>query len=438
MPDFMHSIPRSIAAVLLTTLAAFAAGCGGNRSAAVEDRGAAHTPDPALPARETPGADHDADAKPKGSTDRVTLTPEAFRTAQIQVDVVRATPSATTGESLDVPGSVETDPRRVALVSSRIAGRIERLAVVEGDRVGAGQAVAALYSPEFLTAQADVQQATRRATVLAGTPDESGARALAEASRRRMRLLGATDAEVERLAAGGAPATALTLRAPLGGSVLHAHVLPGAAVEAGAPVFTVADLSVVDVMAEVPERALALVRPGQAATVSIAAFPGMRAAGRVERLKDALNPETRTVQAVIHVPNVGGRLRPGMFATVRLAVSTRDALALQAVATNDQSATPAGQPAAARAVPGASTVLTVPERAVVTDGERRFVFVEVGPRTYERREVRVTPLAPPGSAAVRLPVMVVQDGLRAGERVVVAGAFTLKSELAKASLADVD
>ena len=360
-------------------------------------------------------------------TDRVTLTAAAYATAQIAVAPVTPTPSAATGEELDVPGQVETDPRRVALVSSRITGRIERLAAVEGDRVAAGQAVAYLFSPEFLTAQADLQQAERRAQVLAGTEDARGARALADAARRRLRLLGAGEGEIRRVAAGGEPAAALALRAPLGGSVMQAHVLAGAAVEPGAPVFTLADLSVVDVVAEVPERALPLVRTGQPATVGIAAFPALRFDGHVERLRDALNPETRTVRAVIHVPNAGRRLRPGMFASVRLAVSTRDALALSGPPNAAPNVPPRGVPAA---------VLTIPETAIVTDGERRFVFVEVGPRTFVRREVRVAPLAPPGSATSRAAAVVVQDGLRAGERVVVRGAFTLKSELAKASLAD--
>jgi multidrug efflux pump subunit AcrA (membrane-fusion protein) len=83
-----------------------------------------------------------------------------------------------------------------------------------------------------------------------------------------------------------------------------------------------------------------------------------------------------------------------------------------------------------------TSTLTIPESAIVTDGERRFVFVETGPRAYERREVRTTPLSSPGSATQRIARVIVQDGLRAGERVVVRGAFTLKSELAKASLSD--
>jgi RND family efflux transporter MFP subunit len=346
-------------------------------------------------------------------SDRVTLTDAAFRTAQIEVLPVLSAAAVDAANGLEVPGQVELDPRRVALVSSRIAGRLERLSVVEGDRVSAGQSVGALFSPEYLTAQLDLTQATRRVEVLSGTTDETGARALADAARRRLRLIGASEAEIARAAAGGEPASTMSLRSSIGGSVVEAHVLPGAAVEAGAPVFTVADLSVIDVVAEVPERNLPQVRTGQRATISIAAFPDLRFEGHVERLRDALNAETRTLQAVIHVPNGSRRLRPGMFATVRL----------------DVPVTPTSRGDGAR-------TLTIPESAIVTDGERRFVFVETGLRSYERREVRTMPLAPPGSRTQRTATVIVQDGLRAGERVVVRGAFTLKSELAKASLSD--
>lgn len=351
--------------------------------------------------------------------DRVTLSADAERTAQILVQPVVAQASEREGEELEVPGQVEADPRRIALVSSRIAGRIERVTAVEGDHVAQGAAVAYLYSADFLIAQSDLQQAARRATVLAGTSDSAGARALVDATRRRLRLIGVTVSEIERLVNGGDPAPALVLRAPLAGSVMTRHVLPGAAVEPGAPVLTIADLTVIDVVAEVPERALPLVALGQRATVGIAAFPDMRATGEVERLKDALNPETRTVQAVIHVANAQRRLRPGMFASVRLSVSTRTALATGV--------------AEGMAL---TSVVTIPESAIITDGERRFVFVETGVHQYQRREVRTMPLAPPGSSTQRVTSVVVTDGLRADERVVVRGAFTLKSELAKASLAD--
>jgi hypothetical protein len=80
-------------------------------------------------------------------------------------------------------------------------------------------------------------------------------------------------------------------------------------------------------------------------------------------------------------------------------------------------------------------VVTIPDAALVTDGDARYVFVEVSPRTFERRAVEVASLVPPGSAATGSRVMV-RRGVASGERVAVRGAFTLKSELAKTALAE--
>ena len=355
----------------------------------------------------------------EGEENRVTLSEAAFQTAAIRIEPVRSASERGIGEDLEVPGQVEFDPRRVALISPRTSGRIERLLVVEGDHVNAGQTVALLSSPSHLTAQSDLLQAVRRARVLSGTPDEQGANSLAEAARRRLRTLGVSNEEIARLEAGAEPAQYLALVAPFGGSIMEANSLLGSSVDPGEQIFKIADLSVVDVVAEVPERALPLVRIGQAASIGIAAYPTMRFAGQVERLRDELNPETRTVRAVIHVSNSTRRLRPGMFATVRLLVP----------AVTVARATGA-------TVQGDADLLTIPEAAVVTDGERRYAFVEVGTRTFERREVETASLAPPGSATSGSGRVGVRKGLAAGDRVVVNGAFTLKSELAKASLGE--
>lgn len=346
----------------------------------------------------------------------VTLSEAAMVTAQIQVEPVRPGSPALATSGLEVPAQVEFDPRRVAVVSPRTDGRLERLHVVEGDRVAAGQVVAVLNSREFLVAQSDLQQAARRASLLAGSADASGASALLQAARRRLVLLGVPAREIARIEGGGDMALYLPLVAPFSGSIVKGHVLAGQAVHAGDPVFTLADLSVVDVIAEIPERSVSLVRVGQGASVSVAAFPSQPFAGRVERLRDELNPETRTVRAVIHVANTNARLRAGMFATVRLAVASTT------------------MPGLRTAAEGETTLLTIPESAVVTDGDRRYVFVQTAPRTFERREVQTSPVAPPGSSMVNSAFLVVRSGLRAGERVVTRGAFTLKSELAKAGL----
>jgi RND family efflux transporter MFP subunit len=333
---------------------------------------------------------------------RVSLSEDAVVAAGIATEDVR---SDAPEQALDVPGQIEFDPRRVALIATRGAGRVEQLAVVEGDRVRAGQVLARLASPAFQTAQTDFLLAVRRVAQLAGTPDEAGAAAVLRASRRRLALLGVAPEEIARLEGGGEPADHLVVTAPFTASIVDAPVLAGATVEAGTVLFRIADLSVVDVVAQVPERALPLVRVDQPATVAIAAYPDLRFAGQVERLHDELDQATRTLGAVIHVPNPRRQLRPGMFATVRFRIT-------------------------------AGPVLTVAEGAVVVAGASRYVFVEVAPRTFERREVEVASLALAGSSAPADGRVAVRRGLVAGERVVVRGAFTLKSEMAKAALAE--
>ncbi|HET7321829.1 MAG TPA: efflux RND transporter periplasmic adaptor subunit [Longimicrobiaceae bacterium] len=347
-------------------------------------------------------AEHEDEHIVEGADGRVTLTGAGYRTAGIEVAEVRGEAGAPVASGIEVPGRVEFAPQRVALISPRTSGRIERLTVVEGNRVGAGQPVAYVLNPAFLTAQNDLLQAARRAELLAGTQDEEGARALASAAHRRLQLLGAPSSVIERLQSGGEPLDLLPIVAPFAGSIIEAHALTGAAVEPGSSIYKIADLSVVDVVADVPEQALPHLEIGQSATVRLAAYPERTFTGRIDRLHDELNPETRTVAAIIHVSNSERMLRPGMFAAVSLQV-------------------PIG---AGGSAPG--PVLTIPASALVTDGSTQYVFVEVGLRTFEQREVEVTPVGE-GRVAVR-------SGLAAGERVVTNGAFALKSEMGKASL----
>ena len=356
-------------------------------------------------AEEAEAAEAGADEHDEVPEGPVTLTEAGFRNAGIEVVEVQAEPGVAATGALAVPGQVVFPPDRVALISPRTAGRIERLTVVEGVRVDAGQPVAYLLSPAFLTAQNDFTQAIQRAELLAGTEDEEGARALVAAARRRLQLLGAPEDVISGLESGSDPLDLLPVPAPFSGSIVEGYALTGAGVEAGSPIFRIADLSVVDVVADVPEQALRHLAIGQIATVRVAAFPERSFTGRIERIQEELDRETRTVGAVLHVPNPDRVLRPGMFADVILQV-------------------PVGGPG-----DGAAGVLTIPASSVVTDGGERYVFVEIAPRTFERRLVETAALAD-GS---RLAVLA---GLVPGERVVSRGAFTLKSELGKAEFGE--
>ncbi|MCL4214083.1 MAG: efflux RND transporter periplasmic adaptor subunit [Gemmatimonadales bacterium] len=347
----------------------------------------------------------------------VVLTAEAATSAGITSIVVAADDprDAMDERVLEVPGHVELDPRRVEVLSARVSGRLEDLDVVQGDQVAAGETVGSVFSTAYLTAQTDLQQAARRASLLAPSADSAGARALADAAARRLRLIGESEPAIEALRGGGMPLDLLALRAPRAGSVLESHVLPGRSIALGDPILTIADLTEVDVVAEVPEVSLPSVRVGQSATVAVAAFPGREFRGTVERLHDVLDPQTRTVQAVLHVPNSTRILRPGMYATVRLSVAPDVRRAAGGTRAED---------------PG----VLIPRSALVVDGDETIIFVETAERSYVRRVVRPESLAPAGSMRVDATRVLVRAGVRVGERVVVRGAFTLKSELGKSAL----
>jgi len=344
---------------------------------------------------------------------RVTLGAPAMKTAEILVEPALSENAGQAASGLEVPGEVHFDPRRVAVISPRTDGRVERLLFVQGDRVRAGQPVAMIFTPTFISAQTEYLLARRRASALASTPDSAGALALVDAAAMRLRVLGVPAELIARLGSTQQVAELLPIYAPFSGSILEMNALPGAAVSAGSPIFKIADLSFVDVVAAVPERALPLVHTGDRASVYLAAYPGLDFSGTVERMEQQLDETTRTVGAVIHVQNSNQRLMPGMFATVRLhiAVST-------------------GAPNSAQ------QIITIAETAVVNEGTERFVFVEIQPGTFEKRIVDVASLEAPGASHPLTNRVVVKSGLKAGERVVVRGAFTLKSELGKASLGD--
>jgi RND family efflux transporter MFP subunit len=370
----------------------------------------------ALPAcSEARDDDDDDDAERPASlamAGKVVLSPTAFESAGIRVEPVRVAEAPTAAVALEVPGQVEFDPSRVAVISPRAAGRLERMTAVPGERARSGEAVAYVSSPHFVAAQSDLVQAARRAQILEGTPDEEGARALLGAARQRLLLLGGTAADVTRLLQGSEPLSLLPVRSPVAGTILEALAQPGIAVEAGTPIYRIADLGVVQVVAQVPERALAHVRTGTRAGVVVMAYPARRFDGVVTHILEELEPETRTGRVVVRVANPDHALKAGMFATVRI---------------DEIDGTGYG--------PGASPALMVPARALLAEGAHRFLFVEVAPRTFERRMVQIAE-APAGAAPGDLVVVVA--GLSAGERVVVHGAIVLRSELVRGSLADPD
>ena len=162
------------------------------------------------------------------------------------------------------------------------------------------------------------------------------------------------------MASRGKVGDSVPIRSPSDGYVTARNVVPGAAIQAGAPLFEVADLSKVWFLADVFEQDAGRLRLGQKAVVELAAYPGERFTGRVQFVYPTLNAATRTLRVRLEFANKTGpggvKLRPGMYGN------------------------------AALELPSASGLL-IPSEALVDTGENQYVFVAKAEGHFEPRLV---------------------------------------------------
>lgn len=290
-------------------------------------------------------------------------------------------------------GRVEVDEGRVEVVAPRFEGWIERLHVATtGQRVRRGQPLFEVYGPELVSAQRDDAIAREALAGMQGSSAEarSDMQRLAEASRARLQNWGIDRAPGGQPAKGGSSSgTTLILRAPRDGYVIEKKAVQGMRFQAGEPLFRIADLSTVWVIAEVFERDLARLAVGQKAVVTSVAWPGESFEARLAYIYPELDARSRTVPVRLALANPQGRLKPAMFVEVTLS--------------GDQ--TPR---------------LVVPDSAVLRSGTRELVLVQSAPGRFRPRPVR---LGQQGEHWVE-----VLDGLQEGEQVVTAANFLLDSQ----------
>ena len=290
-------------------------------------------------------------------------------------------------------GIVNLDETRVAQVAPKFSGFVERLHVdFTGQPVRRGQPLLTVYSPELVAAQEELLIArqleqTMDQTAVPGVP--AGSSNMLAASRRRLRLWDISDAQIDEILRTGNAQRTLTLHSPASGVVVEKNVVQGQAFQSGQSLYTIADLSAVWVEAELREADAGIVRVGSRATVELTAFPGRPFTGRVDYVYPTLAEASRTLKARITVANSEGRLKPGMFATVRVTTPTR-------------------------------TALTVPASAVIRTGERSMVFVDMGGGRLMPHEVE--------TGRTGVDYVEVLAGVEPGQRVVTSAQFLLDSE----------
>ncbi len=214
-------------------------------------------------------------------------------------------------------GKVDYDETRVKNITAWVPGRIDRLYVdFTGITVNKSDHMVELYSPELISAQAELLAALQAAASVKPEASElmkSHTSATLEAAREKLRLLGLTKGQIDGIESSGKTLTHITIYAPMGGIVIHKHATEGTYVNTGTPIYTVADLSRLWVKLDAYESDLAWIRYGQEVEFTTEAYPGEVFKGRISFIDPVLNAKTRTVKVRVDVENPQGQLKPEMF-----------------------------------------------------------------------------------------------------------------------------
>jgi len=355
--------------------------------------------------------------------------PAAPAAARTDASVVRVTPEMarnfkvaslaieTLDSSQEITGRIEANDQWVTRIGASVTGRVTEVLVDVGHRVSAGQVLAQLSSPELTQAQLNYLRAHAATSLAERAVDRarqliqadvigsaelqrreselSIARAEWRAATDQLRLLGLSDAAIERLREKGQLSSVTNIMATRSGVVVERKVSTGQVAQPGDPLFTVADLSRVWVVGALPEQAAASVQLDQQVDIEVPALGSRHFNGKVVFVSDTIHPETRTLTVRTQVDNPKGTLKPQMLATLRIT----------------------GQP---------MQQLAVPEAAVVRENDRDHVYVQTAPGQF-----KLTPVTLGNSSR---GLRAGQQGLNEGAQVVVEGAFHLNNERKRAEL----
>jgi RND family efflux transporter MFP subunit len=204
-----------------------------------------------------------------------------------------------------------------------------------------------------------------------------------------LRLLGVSDAEINEVLKSRTVDPFLEVTAPESGIISERLVNVGELVDPTKPLFTIGDFSNVWLKADVYEKDVSKVHQGQPIALDIDSFPGEKFTGKLDYVADSISPDSRTLTVRAEVPNPGLKLKPKMFARMRILV-------------------------------GEHRVLTIPTTAVQDAGTSKVIYVPSEKNVFEERKVQ---LGTDYGDEVE-----VLSGIKAGERVVTKGSFDLRSE----------
>lgn len=360
----------------------------------------------------------------KKNPDEVRVTPEQMH----QIEVTPAKPRSFHQQKAAI-GQIAFNEDATTTVQTPFSGRVTRVLARPGDQVERGAPLFEIDSPEVMQAHTDLIAALqgvekqkaqlglakrvvdRLSSLLAGNAtsqreldqartdmvsaesDLAAANSALTAARNKLRvILGVGDAEIEKIEKTRQTRSLITVNAPIDGTVIGRKIGPGQYVrtDVADPLFTLADLSTMWLKAYVAESDIAFVREGQELEVRVAALPDRVFTARVTSIAAASDPQTRRIIVRSEIANPDRVLRAEMFATFKIAVGE------------------------------AESGLALPSRSIIREGDKMSVWVESGPQTFRRREIKAG-LESDGEVIIR-------EGLKPGEKGISRGAIFVDNE----------
>ena len=344
-----------------------------------------------------------------GTTEVIVLTAEEAEAVEIEAVQAAYKPLRS---QLQAMGKVLAHQLRKAIVSYAFPARIAAIHVRPGDWVKAGQRLVTLQSEEvgsakseFYKAKADYELAKAsfervkrlfdrgvgaKKDYLSSEAELKMTEATLDAAEKKLHVLGFAEDQVREISEIHQINPVITLFAPISGKIVENNAVLGAMIDQSTEILTIMDPTLLWIDAEIYENNIAKIKIGQEVEVSVPAYPGETFQGKISFISDMLNQETRTITVRTEVENKGYKLKPGMFADIKIFLNHQ------------------------------SQALVLPEEALLDDKEDKIIFIKLEGKYYPQV---VTVGAREGGFVEIL------SGLQEGDTVITKGNFQLKSKL---------
>lgn len=312
---------------------------------------------------------------------QIQMSENAMKIAEVQISVVLKSAPI---KEIRLSGKIKPDERKVNMITSRFAGRIEKLFVnFTGQQVQKGEKLATIYSPDLITAQKELFEAIKFKQT---NPEYY------KAAKNKLKLWSLSENQIDNIEQNGEPQNYFDILSPLSGTVLKKEVALGDYLEEGMLLFEVADLSTVWVLFDAYESDLPWVRNNDKVTFELQSQPGKQFSNTITFIDPVVNAETRVAAVRTEITNSDNLLKPEMF--VKGIIQAK--------------------------LPNIQNALLIPKSSVLWTGKKAVVYVKIKEQakpTFEYREITL------GEDAGNF--YVVKEGLQEGEEIVTNGVFKI-------------